>query len=169
MDFQPRSSQETNSSHFRPFVFSCPKKQARFLGCPGEEGNGYEFPFSRVGRYLEKDLSGGKAHNVVVAKYCGWKGKHTGQTKSSARKGSGIVVGDRQCSCPEPLGNWGMPGSWPWKLWSDIKWELAANRGSQGPSQTDWTEQTDKCTRWFASTFSLRSAEQGHFRIFSSQ
>lgn len=71
MDFQPRSSQETNSSHFRPFVFSCPKKQARFLGCPGEEGNGYEFPFSRVGRYLEKDLSGGKAHNVVVAKYCG--------------------------------------------------------------------------------------------------
>lgn len=125
VDFQPRSFPGTNGSldsHFRPFVSRCPRKQARLLGCPGEDGNGEEFPFSRAGRYLGKDLSGEKANNIVFVKYCGWKRKaHRGNLNRSQGKGRAWWSVTKTAHAQSLLATEARPANSPSKLWSHIK------------------------------------------------
>lgn len=182
MDFQTLSSHETNSSlnsftsghsSYRILPPTHTQKAGKISGVSSRGRQWLCVPFLQGGEISRERSNGGTGigrgtNDFVVAKYWGWKWKHTGETKSEPRKERSMVVGGKDCAHEQSLSatdsclgtchlNCGptLPES-----------SLQIRNLRPHPRPTEWGFAFNKPTGWFASTFSLRSTELGHWHIF---
>lgn len=90
-----------------------PKKQARCWGCPEEKGNGYVFPFSKVGRYLEKKVGVGENLIILLLKNTATENESRWETKSQLRQRRN-TVGAKTVLMSRGSQKQGCLGTWDW-------------------------------------------------------